>query len=151
MRIFADTDALPNMIKEILFRASARTKVPLILVANKKQLIPESEYISFIVVPAGPDEADKMIAGKVEPGDLVITADIQLAENVVEKGGIGLDPRGGLYTEDNIKTRTANRDLMLMLRDSGVNIGGPSSFKPKDRQAFANKLDHFLSRHLKTK
>jgi uncharacterized protein YaiI (UPF0178 family) len=151
MRIFADADALPNMIKEILYRAAERTHLPLILVANTALKIPRSEYISCEVVSAGPDVADKHIAEQIKPGDLVITADIPLAEAVIEKGGFGLNPRGELYTENNIKTRIAGRDLMFMLRDSGINIGGPAPFKPRDRQAFANKLDQFLTRYLKSK
>lgn len=150
MRIFADADALPNMIKGILYRAAERTGIPLILVSNQNLMIPQSKFISSIVVPAGPDEADKYIADRTLPGDLVVTADIPLAEKVIEKGGTGLDPRGELYTENNITIRIANRDLMFMLRDSGVNTGGPAVFKPKDRQAFAGSLDRFLTQSLKS-
>jgi uncharacterized protein YaiI (UPF0178 family) len=149
MRIFADADALPNMIKGILYRAAERTEIMLILVSNQPLSIPRSKFISSAVVAAGPDEADKYIAGLVTPGDLVVTADIPLAEKVIEKGGTGLDPRGDLYTPGNIQTRIANRDLMFMLRDSGINTGGPAVFKPKDRQAFACSLDRYLTQFMK--
>jgi hypothetical protein len=146
LNIYADADALPNAVKDILFRAAERTRIPLTLVANTALQIPKSEVIFSIVVAAGPDEADKRIADLVSPGDLVITADLPLALRVVEKGGVGLDPRGDLYTENNVKTKIATRDLLMLLREGGMDIGGPAPFKAKDRQAFANRLDQFLGK-----
>ncbi|MBN8219110.1 MAG: YaiI/YqxD family protein [Spirochaetes bacterium] len=146
MNIYADADALPNAVKEILFRAAERTGIPLLLVANTALGIPRSELIRSVVVAAGPDEADKHIASLVRPGDLVITADLPLALRVVEKGGVGLDPRGTLYTENNIRSKIASRDLLMALREGGAEIGGPAPYKPRDRQAFANQLEQYLAR-----
>lgn len=147
MRIYIDADSCPVVIKEILYRAAGRVRVPLVLVANQYLAIPESEYISCIEVPAGPDIADDRIADMVEPNDLVITADLPLADRVVRKGGFALNPRGDLYTAENIKDRLATRDLMDVLRNSGMDTGGPSAFNMKDRQYFANQLDRFLVKH----
>lgn len=146
MQIIVDADAMPLVLREILFRGAERTQTPLILVANVPIKFPKSPIISGIVVPAGPDEADDAIARMVQPGDLVITADIPLAGRVIEKGGTVIDPRGKLYTADNIKERLAMRDFMEDLRNSGVDTGGPARFSPKDRQAFANQLDKLLSK-----
>jgi uncharacterized protein YaiI (UPF0178 family) len=149
MQIFVDADAFPGVIKDILFRAAERVHVPLMMVANQRVKVPPSEYISSIAVPAGPDVADDRIVEMVRKGDLVITADIPLADRVVSKGGYAIDPRGELYTERNIKERLALRDLMDELRSNGTITGGPSSFSPKDRQLFANQLDRFLRKHCK--
>ena len=149
MQIFVDADAFPGVIKEILFRAVERVHVPLILVANQHVKIPQSEYISSIAVPTGPDVADDRIVEMVRKGDLVITADIPLADRVVAKGGYAINPRGELYTENNIKERLALRDFMDELRSTGTITGGPPSFSPKDRQLFANQLDRFLMKHCK--
>lgn len=149
MRIFIDADAFPNVIKDILMRAAARLNVPLVFVANKPVRIDDAAHISLILVPAGPDVADDRIARLAEPGDLVITADIPLADRVVAKGAFALNPRGKLYTEDNIKDSLAMRGLMNELRDGGMITGGPATFSKKDRQAFANQLDSFLVRQLK--
>lgn len=146
MKIFADADALPNKVKEILFRAAMRTQISLTLVANVALSVPESPFISSLVVSAGPDEADKSIAAQVEKGDLVITADLPLALRVVEKGGVGLDPRGVLYTALNVQSKIANRDLLMGLREGGLDIGGPTPFREKDRQAFANQLEAYLAK-----
>jgi uncharacterized protein YaiI (UPF0178 family) len=146
MKIFADADALPNKVKEILFRAAMRTQIPLTLVANVALWVPESPFICNRVVEQGPDEADKCIAAQVERGDLVITADLPLALRVVEKGGVGLDPRGVLYTAENIQSKIANRDLLMGLREGGMDIGGPAPFREKDRQAFANQLEGYLAK-----
>lgn len=147
MRIFVDADSCPVVIKEILYRAAERVCVPLVLVANQRLTIPASEYISCIEVPAGPDAADDRIVDMAEANDLVISADLPLADRVVGKGGFVLDPRGVFYTAENIKDRLATRDLMDLLRNSGIDAGGPSSLSQKDRQSFANQLDRFLVKH----
>ena len=149
MQIFIDADAFPNVIKDILIRASTRLKVPLVFVANKPLKVEDAVHISVILVPAGPDVADHCIAELVRAGDLVITADVPLADRVVSRGAFALNPRGKLYTEENIKDSLAMRGLMNELRDSGVITGGPAIFSKKDRQAFANVLDSFLTRQLK--
>lgn len=150
MQIFVDADAFPNVIKDILIRAAVRFHVPLVFVSNQPVRLERSANISSIVVPAGPDLADDHIVELAQPGDLVITADIPLADRVVAKGAFAIDPRGKLYTEENIKDRLALRDLMNKLRDGGMITGGPSTFSRKDRQTFANQLNTFLSRHCKT-
>jgi uncharacterized protein YaiI (UPF0178 family) len=147
MKILVDADAFPNVIKDMLFRAARRHRIPLILVANQQMNIKKSPYISCIAVPAGPDVADDRIVELVQHGDLVITADIPLADRVVSQGAYAINPRGELYTEENIKDRLAVRDLMNELRNGGIITGGPSSFSRKDRQAFANQLDRFLTKH----
>ncbi|MBP7737768.1 MAG: YaiI/YqxD family protein [Spirochaetes bacterium] len=147
MRILVDADSCPVVIKEILYRAAERLRIPLVLVANQYLSVPGSVYISCIEVPAGPDIADDRIVDMVETDDLVISADLPLADRVIAKGGFALNPRGDLYTAENIKDRLATRDLMDLLRQSGMDTGGPSSFSQKDRQAFANQLDRFLVKH----
>ena len=144
MRIWVDADACPNVIKDILFRAAERAQVMLTLVANQPIRTPPSQFIKALQVPAGFDVADDRIVELTEAGDLVITADIPLAAGVIEKGGHALDPRGEIYTKDNIKERLAVRKLMDELRSSGVDTGGPATFSNADRQAFASKLDRFL-------
>ena len=146
MKIWVDADACPNVVKDMLFRAAQRVQVLTILVANQLIRTPPSRYISKVQVRAGFDEADKYIAEAVEPGDLVITADIPLASQVIDKGGCALNPRGELYTRDNIRQRLGLRNFMEELRSSGVNTGGPSSLSQRERQAFANELDRFLTR-----
>ncbi len=145
MKIFADADSMPRVIKEILYRASERTGIPLVLIANQKLNIPISDNISNVVVMAGPDAADDRIVELVQLGDLVITADIPLADRVINSGGCAIDPRGSLYSADNIKEKLAVRDLMSELRTEGSAFGGPGIFRQKDRQAFANQLDRFLN------
>jgi hypothetical protein len=147
MQIWVDADACPNPIKEILFRAAERAKVPLILVANKLLRVPYSPYIRALQVPGGFDVADRKIAGDCASGDLVITADIPLASAIIDKGGHALSPHGELYTSDTIRERLAMRDFMEVMRSSGVDTGGPAPFSQSDRQAFANQLDRFLVRH----
>jgi uncharacterized protein len=149
MRIYVDADGFPSVAKDLLIRAVIRVQVPLIFVANKPLRYEPSAVISSIIVPEGPDVADDRIVERVEPGDLVITADIPLADRVVAKGAFALNYRGKLYTEDNIKDRLAMRDLMNELRDGGMMTGGPAAFGKKDCQAFINQLDSFLSRQLK--
>lgn len=150
MQVWVDADACPKVIKDILFRAADRLRVSLTLVANQPLRIPPSPYIKAVQVPAGFDVADDKIAGHVQPGDLVVTADIPLAANVIERGGHALDPRGEFYTRDNIREHLAMRNFMDELRGSGVETGGPSSFSQADRQAFANQLDRFLTRYANT-
>lgn len=146
MQIWVDADACPNPIKEILFRAAERAKVPLILVANKLLRVPPSPYIRALQVPGGFDVADDKIVAEIAVGDLVITADIPLASSVIDKGGHALNPRGEFYTPDTIRERLMMRDFMDNLRSSGVETGGPAAFGSGDRKAFANQLDRFLAK-----
>ena len=147
MQIWVDADACPNVIKEILFRAAERVQIHLILVANTTLRTPPSRYVSSIRVGAGLDVADNAIVKEMEPGDLVITADIPLASEVIGKGGHALNPRGEFYSKENIEERLTMRNFMDELRGSGVNTGGPATLNQKDKQAFANQLDRFLARH----
>lgn len=146
MYIWVDADACPVVIKEILFRAAQRTQIMTTLVANKLLRVPPSPFIRALQVPQGFDVADNRIAQAVQPGDLVITADIPLAAQVIEQGGFALNPRGEFYSRDNIRERLAMRNLMEELRGSGVDISGPATFSQGDRQAFAAQLDSFLAR-----
>jgi hypothetical protein len=148
MRIWVDGDACPNAVKEILYRAAERVKVPLVLVANALLRPPPSKYISTIRVAAGLNVADSEIAHRCAKGDLVITADIPLAADVVAKGAFALNPRGELYTDETIRERLSMRNFMSDLRSNGIDTGGPSALSRKDRQAFANSLDRFLARRL---
>ncbi|WP_207063311.1 YaiI/YqxD family protein [Motiliproteus sp. SC1-56] len=145
MQIWVDADACPRVIKEILYRAAERVKVPLLLVANQPLQTPPSAYIRSVRVAAGFDIADNHIVQQCQPEDLVITADIPLAAEVVAKGALALNPRGELYTESNIRQRLNMRDFMDSLRASGVDTGGPAAFSQADRQAFANQLDRLLA------
>ena len=147
MHIYADADALPNPIKEILFRAAQRLGLRLTLVANKTLYVPDTELITSMRVGKGFDVADEAIVDMVRAGDLVITADIPLAAQVIDRDAHALNPRGELYTRDNIKGRLAMRDLLAELRDSGVQTGGPPPLSNRDREAFANQLDIFLREH----
>lgn len=145
MQVWVDADACPGPIKELLFRAAQRTKTKVTLVANQPLHTPPSEFVDAISVPAGMNVADRRIVELVQPGDLVITADIPLAADVVAKGAQALDPRGELYTDANVGERLAFRNLFDELRGSGQITGGPSNFTAKDRQAFANQLDRWLT------
>ena len=147
MKIWVDADACPKPIKDILFRAADRTGTLMTLVANHALPTPPSRYINMIQVPGGFDVADNRIAQDMAPGDLVITADIPLAADVINNGGHALNPRGEMYTTDNIRQRLSMRDFMEELRGSGVNTGGPAPLNQTDRQAFANALDRFLASH----
>ena len=148
MKIWVDADACPKVIKDILFRAAERTQVELILVANQSLQTPPSKFIKSLRVISGFDVADNEIVRKLDTGDLVITADIPLAAGVIERGGHALNPRGELYTTDNIKARLSMRNFMDTLRASGINTGGPAALGQCDRLAFANNLDKFLARHI---
>ncbi len=147
MHIYADADALPNPIKEILFRAAVRLRLGLTLVANKTLAVPASAYIRAVRVGQGFDVVDTAIVEQVLPGDLVITADIPLAARVIGKDAHALNPRGELYTKDNIEGRLAMRNLLYELRGAGVVTGGPPPLSNRDREAFANQLDIFLTKH----
>jgi len=145
MRIWVDADACPRVIKDILYRAAERRKIRLILVANSRFPVPKSEFIDFMQVGAGFDKADLAIVEQARNGDLVITTDIPLAAGVIEKGGLGLSPRGELFTPDNIRSRLTMRDFLDAMRGSGVMTGGPSALGARDRQEFANQLDRLLT------
>ncbi len=148
MQIWVDADACPKVIKEILFRAAARVGVLLIFVANKPLRIPNSQYINTILVPEGFDAADDQIIESVQPKDLVITEDIPLAAAIIEKGAFALNPRGKFYDKDNIGEALTMRNFMDELRGSGIDTKGPSPFKSNDREAFANQLHRFLTKHI---
>lgn len=147
MKIWVDADACPVVIKEILFKAAERTAVHLTLVANQSVRVPPSRYISSIRVSPGFDVADNEIVKNVERGDLVITGDIPLAADVIEKGGHALSPRGERYTAENIKARLNIRDFMDTLRGSGIDTGGPPALSQGDRKAFADHLDRILAKN----
>ncbi len=147
MRIFVDADAVPSAVREIIFRAAERTGVHVILVANTPLKIPQSVYISGVVVSSSPDAADDYIASEVSRSDLVVTSDIPLAARAVEKGAIVIDFRGNLITDRNIHERLAVRNLMDELRQAGESTDRPSSFSERDKRNFANQLDVFLSKH----
>lgn len=146
MHIWVDADACPALIKEILYRAANRMQLPLTLVANQMLRVPPSPWIRALQVPAGFDAADARIMQAVGAGDLVITADVPLAAQVVAKGAFALDPRGEFLNADNIQERLAMRNFMDGLRSSGVDTGGPAALSAADRQVFANRLDGFLMR-----
>lgn len=151
MRIWVDADSCPVVIKEILFRAAERTGIMTTLVANHPLRIPPSPHINFVRVPAGLDVADNEIVTQMQSGDLVITADIPLAAEVVEQGGAALNPRGEFYSIENIRSRLAMRDFMDSLRASGIDTGGPPPLSKNDHQKFANRLDSFLTSHLRSR
>jgi uncharacterized protein YaiI (UPF0178 family) len=144
MKIWVDADACPGVIKDILFRAAKRTGTLLTLVANQPVHVPASPFIRTIQVGSGFDIADNEIVRRCEAGDLVVTADIPLAAEIIGKGGHALNPRGELYTTENIGARLNMRDFLDTMRASGVNTGGPAAISQRDRQAFANSLDRFL-------
>lgn len=147
MHIWVDADACPKVIKEILYRVAEKRKIPLTLVANKPLWAPVSPHIKTQLVGSGSDVADQEIVRQMEPGELVITADIPLAADVIAGGGHALNPRGEFYTEDNIRERLAVRNFMDDLRSNGIETGGPPALNQKDKQVFANRLDQFLARH----
>jgi uncharacterized protein YaiI (UPF0178 family) len=147
MKIWVDADACPKVIKDILFRAAERRQVEVTLVANHALPTPSSRYVTALQVPQGFDVADNEIVKRVGEGDLVITSDIPLAAEAIDKGAYALSPRGELYSTENIRGRLNMRDFMDTLRSSGVDTGGPPALNQADRQAFANHLDSFLMRH----
>ncbi len=147
MTIWVDADACPTVIKDILYRAAQRTGTQLTLVANQPLRTPPSRHINTMQVASGFDVADDAIVQQMAAGDLVITADIPLASEVIEKGGSALSPRGEAYTRDNIKARLGMRDFMDTMRSSGVDTGGPPALNQRDRQNFANLLDQWLARN----
>ena len=149
MKIWVDADACPGIVKEILFRAVQRTGIPLTLVANRTMRIPVSPHIKLLQVNQGFDIADNEIVRRTNPGDLVITADIPLAAEVIAKGSIALSPRGELFTTDNIKSRLNIRDFMDTLRASGIDTGGPPALNQNDRKNFADNLDRLLTQYFK--
>jgi uncharacterized protein len=146
MHIWVDADACPAVVKDILFRAAERLQLALTLVANQPLRVPPSSFIRMLQVPRGFDGADNEIAGRVQPGDLVVTADIPLASLAIERGALALDPRGELYTQDTIRERLQMRDFMDGLRASGVQTGGPAPLDHADRKRFADQLDRLLTR-----
>lgn len=145
--IWVDADACPKVIKEILYRAAEREEITVTLVANQSLRTPASRFIKSVQVPAGFDVADSEIINLVVSGDLVITADIPLAAEVIDKGASALNPRGEMYTADTIRQRLTMRDFMDELRASGIQTGGPPTISQRDRQTFANELDRFLTRY----
>jgi len=147
LKIWVDADACPVVIKDILFKAAERTKVQLTLVANQQIRVPPSRYIKSIQVASGFDVADDEIVERASAGDLVITSDIPLASDVIDKGALALSPRGEMYTRENIKARLNIRDFMDTMRGSGIDTGGPPAFNQNDRKAFADHLDRQLARH----
>ena len=150
MKIWVDADACPVVIKDILFRAAERTGLELTLVANRSVRTPPSPYIKMLQVTAGFDVADNEIVQRLGVGDLVITGDIPLAAEVIEKGGSALSPRGELYSADSIKSRLGMRDFLDNLRASGIDTGGPPALSQSDRNAFANQLDKLLAKNTST-
>ncbi len=145
MKIWIDADACPRVIKEIIFRASERLKVPVCLVANKGLAKHNTHLVESVLVEDGLDVADDYIVQNALPEDLVITADIPLAARIVANGGVALDPRGEVYTEENVGERLSVRDLMMELRSGGLVQGGPAQFGLTDRQRFASALDRLLT------
>jgi uncharacterized protein YaiI (UPF0178 family) len=145
MHIWVDGDACPAVVKEILFRAAERTETSLTLVANKLLRVPPSKYVRALQVAHGFDVADNHIVEQVQPGDLVVSADVPLVAQVIAKGGVALNPRGTLYTADNVKEHLSMRNFMEEMRSAGLEGSGPPPFSQADRQAFANRLDQLLA------
>jgi uncharacterized protein YaiI (UPF0178 family) len=150
MQIWVDADACPVVIRDILFRAAERTGVLMTLVANKPLRLAVAQNIQFLQVPPGFDAADKRIVELMSAGDLVITADVPLAAAAIEKGGVALNPRGELYTSENVRERLSVRNFLDELRGSGVNTGGPAALGQRERQSFANQLDRLLAKRAKS-
>ena len=151
LQIWVDADACPGVIKEILFKAAKRTSVPMTLVANHPMNIPRISWVTLLQVPSGFDVADNEIVKRCNPGDLVITGDIPLAAEIIEKGAHALNPRGEFYSVENIRQRLNMRDFMDTLRSSGVQTGGQATMSQNDRREFANQLDRFLQKNLPPK
>ena len=149
MKLFIDGDAFPNLLKPIILRAIEKQKLDTIVIANKKINIGDSNHIQYIIVNQGADEADDKIIEMLEENDLVITADIPLANRTIDKNAHAIDHRGAMYTKDNIKQYLAIRNLMQDIRDSGEMTKGPAAFSQKDAQQFANSLNSFLQKYNK--
>lgn len=149
MQIWIDADGCPAFVKDLVFRASRRLEVVVRVVANRDQYVPPSSLVTMIRVPKEPDAADHYIVHHLTVNDLVITADIPLAANVVNKQAIAISPRGEVYTEDNVSARLAMRDLMQGLRDGGMLTGGPAKLRAVDQQKFAAALDRLLTKIMK--
>ena len=146
MRIWVDADACPGAVRDIVLRAAERLQVPTVFVANKRLALPRSEYVSSVQVGAGLDVADQHIAASAQAGDLAITQDIPLAASLVARGAVVMDPRGELFTPENIDERLSLRNFMQELREGGVMTGGPSGFSAQDKQQFAATFDRELTR-----
>ena len=149
MIIWVDADACPRDSKDLVFRMAVKRRIQAILVANSQMATPRSELVTLTVVPGGFNEADDYIVEQVQPGDLVITADIPLGARIVDRGALGLDPRGKVFDPQNVKERLATRNLMAELREGGMMGGGPPPYKPRDRSQFASALDRLLTQLLK--
>ncbi|MEZ5557723.1 MAG: YaiI/YqxD family protein [Pseudomonadales bacterium] len=147
MQIWVDADACPKAIKEVLFRAADRRQIETTLFANHAVRVPPSRFLRSVQVHKGFDVADNAILERLQPGDLVVTQDVPLADEVISRGATALNPRGTLYTRENIKDHLSRRDMMDELRSSGMVSGGPSALAKQDVQAFANALDRFLARN----
>lgn len=147
MKIWVDADSCPGVIKEILFKAAVRVGCELTLIANHAMPIPRSPLIKLLTVPSGFDVADNEIVRRCETGDLVITGDIPLASEVIDKNAHALNPRGEFYSPENIRQRLNMRDFMDTLRSSGIDTGGQAAMSQADRREFANQLDRFLTQH----
>ncbi len=148
MQIWVDADACPRDAKDLVFRAAIRLEIPTRLVANAPMRLPRSTWIHLDLVDKGLNLADDFIAENVAPGDLVVTADIPLAARIVDRGALGIDPRGLIYSETNVKQRLASRNLLAELRETGLVQGGPPPYGPKDRNKFASALDQLLRKLL---
>lgn len=148
MKIWIDADACPRAVKDIVFRASERLSLPVVLVADRQVSRPSSPLVSTIVVPRDMDSADKHIVAKMSPEDLAITADLPLAAEVVDLGATAINPRGELYSKENVGERLSMRNFMMSLRESGLDLGGPPPFSGKDKARFAASLDRLLTRRL---
>ena len=146
IQIWVDADACPGVIKDILYRVAERTQIQVTLVATQLMRVPGSKFIRALQVPSGADVADAEIVERLAAGDLVVTGDIPLAAQVLEKGGFALNPRGDFYTKDTIAQQLTMRAFMEELRSGGVDTGGPAAFSQADRQRFANALDRHLAR-----
>lgn len=147
MTLYIDGDAFPNLLKPIVLRSIERLSLPTVVVSNKRVDIGKSKLVRYLIVEQGADEADHLIVEMVKEGDLVITADIPLADRVISKKAHAIDHRGELYSVDNIKQYLAMRNLMEKIRESGEMTKGPKAFNPKDAHAFANQLHRFLTKH----
>ncbi len=147
MTLYVDGDAFPNLLKPILLRAIERLHIKTFVVANKKINIGKSQHVEYVIVEQGADVADQRIVEMAQEGDLVITADIPLADHIISKNAHAIDHRGELYSVDNIKQYLAMRDLMEKIRESGEITKGPKPFSQKDAHEFANQLNAFLTKH----